>query len=356
MGNSTTNSPTKIRKIEKVCSIDSMQIRVPLEAINTYSPSLTENTLHVTLEGEVLEEVTNNRIHRVGELGLSLQVKSIRHTGRENIACLVLSAPSKILGSRYFDGINQDTFKIIHDAIIDSGLADISLDALLTRGVATDFDIKQDWYLPVDQDFGEYCKQQKKQAKPNTDIGKGCKVYNNAKAGRGIQFSTRRTATASYPFLKLYDKKRELISKSLLFTQSYLSGFEIDRLIRSEVTVKNRQQFKRVIGHANNSLGMVLSLPSDELEKFISHAEEVHLNKVTATRNKTEKYTGMKLAIYLAMAALLEDGKTLGEVEIILLGEGREKKDKQRTRKLIVELYENYLSTKKVHQSASKVA
>lgn len=344
---------SKITKVGQQCCIDSMQIRLPLSSVSSYSPSLTENTLHVTPSGEVIAELTNNRKHRVGELGLSLQVKKVRHEKRENIDCLILTAPTKLLGRHYFDGINQDTFRIIYDAIIGSELADVSLDALLTSGVATDFDIKRDSYLPGGMDFVKWCRMLKKQAKPTTDIGKGCKVYNNAKEGKGIQFNCRKTSTMASPFLKFYDKCRELHSNSLDFTKSNLRGHELTGLIRAEATVKNRQQVKRVLRTPDNSLGNILSLPSNELQKFLIHAQRVHLDKITAVREKSNEMKPLTLSVYNLAAHLFDTGMSFREVEKIVVGEGRKKKDKGRTKDLIAELHNHYLSKQKNGSEAS---
>jgi len=343
---------SKISKVSNQCTIDSMQVRIPLSDLSKHSSSLTDNTYLVTSTGEVISELTSNRKHQVGDKGLSLQIKGIRHKGRENIDCLVIGAPSKILGSQYFDGITNDSFRIIYDAIIGSGLVGVSMDALLSSGIATDFDIKKDSYFPGHMDFGQYCYHLKRQAKPTTDIGKGCKVYNNVNDGRGIQFSTRKTATAAYPFLKLYDKARELHTKSLSFTRECLPSYDITGLVRAEVTVKNRQQFKRVIKSADNSLGAVLSLSSNEMQMFLTHAQQIHIDKVTAYRPKSTEYTAMSLTLYRAVSIHLDSGMSFSQIQNLLL-EGRDKVDKSRTKKLLNEMHAYYLGEKKDALDAS---
>jgi len=343
---------TKIAKVGNGCTIDSMQIRVPLKDVESYAHSLTDTHYVVSSTGEVIETLEANRKHRVGDAGLSLQIKRLRHTGRENIDCLVIGAPSKILGRHYFDGITSDTFRIIYDAIKGSHLVNVSMDALFGAGIVTDFDIKQDMYLPGDINFSKYCYHLKTHSKPTTHIGRGCKVYNNAQHGQGIQFGTRKTATANYPFLKVYNKGLELQTKSLDFGRSHLQDVDTSRLIRTEVTCKNRQQFKAIVGAQVNNLTTVLSLPSNELRKFIEHAQRVHIDKITARPERTNTLTGMKLGVYNLMSLHLDAGGAFHKLERAYL-KGREKKDRQRSKKLLHELHGIYLLGKETSLETS---
>mgnify|MGYP000532189020 CR=1 FL=1 len=348
---------SKILLAPSHCTIDSLQIRVPLSDVESYSDSLTDNTYLVSSSGEVLEEREANRRHWTPDKALSMQVKRVRHSGSENLNCLQLTATSKLLGLHYLDGITSQTFGIVYDAIVGTGLVNLSYDSLLTQGVATDLDVKKDSYFPSDVDFAKYCKELEKASKPTRQIARGCKRYNNREQGRGIQFGIRKSATAAYPFLKLYDKRRELLTKSLDFAkENVLSVYDTERLVRTEATAKNREAFKRVLGTSDNSLGSALRLSPQALQKFIQHAVNVHIEKVTAPHNRetSNNLTGMKLGIYRWLESSLDSGVHFLEFSDTYL-QRRSKKDRQRSKALLSELHTMYLNSKKTSSESPKM-
>jgi len=187
----------------------------------------------------------------------------------------------------------------------------------------------------------------KKSAKLSSDLGKGCKVYNNNKQGRGIQFNTRPTSTVSSPFLKLYDKLAHLSSVYYDFTDKNLSGFDINGLVRSEATVKNKKHLQTVLGNdITNNLHTIVNLGQDELKMFVDHAKRIHIDQVTAYQTKKEDMTGNDLSMYRYIVLLLSLNKSFHQIQSLQLG-GREKKDKQRTKRKMNELYQRYLSEQK---------
>jgi hypothetical protein len=334
---------TKIAGVLNSPSIDSLQIRIPLSLVDDYSDSLTENTILISETGEVLEERTANRVHLTKDKALSFQVKNVRHSGRENISCVQIMATSKLLKGRYLDGINKDNFKIIQNAIQREGLIKIRPDVLLTQGLVTDVDIKADAYLPSHVDFVEYTKQLERDCRISSKIGEGCKRYNNQNQGQGIQFGTRKTATVSLPFFKVYNKCLELLTNSSEFTKENLSGNQdLSGLVRTEVTVKNREAFKRVLGTSDNTLGNLLSFSPTTLNQALTHAGNAHLSKITKYCSRTTQgLSGNSLTIYNFMQNCLESGMCLDQI-LELATTGHDKKGRQRSRLLINDLFNRY--------------
>lgn len=334
---------TKIDNVSSLATLDSLQLRVPLAAVNSYHDSLTHKTFLVSETGEVLEERATNRLHRSDNKALSVQIKNVRHSGRDNIPCLQIMATSKLLGRHYFDGITQDNFKIIYDAIQREGWVDLERDVLLTQGVATDIDIKTDAYLPSHVNFVEYTKQLERDCRVSSKIGEGCKRYDNKDQGQGIQFGTRKTATVARPFLKIYNKGLELETKSAEFNRDNIRGnWTTSGLIRTEVTLKNRQAFKRVLGTPDNSLGNLLSMSPKTLKQANVYAGNAHLSRITKYRSRTVKdLSGNSLIIYNLMQRCLESGMYLDDI-IELAIVGHDKKGRQRTRSLVKDLFNRY--------------
>jgi len=333
----------KIGRVSNFATVDSLQVRVPLVSVDNYADSLTENTFLVTSTGEVLEERTTNRVHLTKDKDLSFQVKNVRHSGRENIPCLQIMATSKLLGQRYFDGINRDTFQILYDAIQRQGLVDLRREVLLSQGLVTDVDVKIDAYLPEHVNFVDYTKQLERDCRISAKIGEGCKRYNNQDQGQGIQFGTRKTATVGRPFLKVYNKALELQTKSAEFNREHISGHhDIQGLVRTEVTMKNRESFKRVLGTSNSSLGSLLSFSPQTLNKAVTHAGNAHLSKVTKYQSRTSTgLSGNSLTIYNLMRNCLESGMCLEDV-IDIATTGHSKKSRQRARSLVKDLFSRY--------------
>lgn len=339
---------SKIIKVAGQCSIDSMKIRIPISDLISYDDCLTSPHYLYNSDSVLVKEIHSNQSVKVGDDGLSMQVSKVRHDGKNTVDCLLLTAPSKLLGKQYFDGITQDTFEIIYDLIIGSGYVNVSFDALLGRGVATDVDIKKDCYFPSDLEFHKYCRHLEKGTKLSAKIGEGCHVFNGPTTGQGIQWGERRRAKPGYPYLKYYSKEKHLQTAYLPFYLDNLRDKDIVGLVRKEVTVKDRQQFKNIIGHADTTLGSFLSLPSADLQKFIEHAERIHVDKVTAyqQRKTKEDLTGYDLGVFNLLVWSLSLGKSFYEIEKMYL-QGREKRDKTRHRKILMGLYERHLSQQK---------
>jgi hypothetical protein len=226
----------------------------------------------------------------------------------------------------------------------------------LTNAIATDIDIKKDLDFNSDHfkycdSFAEYCARLRSKAKPTTKIGQGVKMYNNEKSGQGIQFGIRSQSTVGYPFLKIYNKSLELETKSKDFADTYLNGIDYSNMIRVEMTIKNSNHIKRILGDSKNTLLNVLSYSQDDLRKFFKHAYKVHTSGVTAKRKSRSKLTGNKLVMYNYIKALDEKGLSRFDIEKLSIQDSPNRMNTSRIRELFSELYSMAMSEKKDSQN-----
>ena len=249
------NYPYPIR--ENGFGVDSFQLRLPLEKVKI-KQRLGKGTILVCQEtGEVLEEkVTKSYLDSWTGIKSTYQVKKQRF-GNMKVAgdFLLIGLNSKILGGRYFDGITDENILNVFAYVENSGIVSMSPDAFLD-GWCTDFDVKRD-LLPQEPVMG-IIKRLEKNAVPVKKARRGMSAYKK-KRNLGIQFALRTTDSDAYPFLKFYEKVRELKYHSMEFYQEYFLNVDLpSEILRCETTIKNKTHFKK-LGAKDNTLREVMS-------------------------------------------------------------------------------------------------
>ena len=176
-------------------------------------------------------------------------------------------------------------------------------------------------------------------------------MYNSKKLGQGVQFGIRSQSTIGYPFLKIYNKTLELETKSKDFANTYLNGIDYSNRIRAEMTIKNSNHVKRILGDSKNTLSNVLSYSQDDLRKFFVHAWRVHISGVTAKPKSRSKLTGNKLVMYNYIKALDENGLSRFDIEKLSIQDSPNRMHTSRIRELFSELYAMAISEKEDPQN-----
>ena len=122
-------------------------------------------------------------------------------------------------------------------------------------------------------------------AKPQKDLGNGCKVFTQGNH-LGIQFSRREnTAISTGPFIKFYHKGIEITkanNDNKLFYSKYLKEKKnIDEFlknrIRCEYTIKNKKHFK-IFGVEDTSLKSILDIKQETKQIMLNTILQTHLN------------------------------------------------------------------------------
>lgn len=146
---------------------------------------------------------------------------------------LVIILNTKMLKKRYFEGLTLNNVHDVYDEVIGLNLVSFSWEDFLTKSFCTDIDICMDYILNLNS-FNIQLNSLLDATPYSQARDRGYKRHNN-----GIEWNNRTTATNSNPFLKVYDKERELWIKSNVFAECYLKDEEMKDMKRIEFTIKD---------------------------------------------------------------------------------------------------------------------
>lgn len=324
-------------------SIDSFKIRIPIEQVEILKQEISSTkSLVNNLTGEVEREF-KERSYKVERDGIRLKFALESQVNSKQVVkdYLVILINSKLLQERYFEGITSDTIETIYLRLMAEQVVQFSYDTFLA-GEVTDVDYKKD---VSNEDFGTSIKLMVNYAKEHKQVNKGCNSFNQ-KTNKGIEFGSRKTATADYPYLKLYHKGLELIYNSNLFYDRYLkdTGVELQNMIRIETTVKNKKHFRKH-GIDCTKLNTVINLSQEQLEEIIQSTISKHLNKrkVVITKNRDE-LTPTEQIFLNTIYQFMDLGLNYLTIRHNLTANmSNEKKAKRRQQNKLDELYESYV-------------
>jgi hypothetical protein len=213
---------------------------------------------------------------------LSIAIESIR-TSLIQREYITLKITSKLLKERYYQGINLQTINNVKEYLNSVGIG-ITIEQLLKSEV-TDIDICKDFTLS-NNEYNLLINQIKKNTKASQEQNKGYNIFNQ-KDNKGIEFSSRKKATPTNPFFKIYNKF--LDSKSKKHSQ-YFENYKIEtetNLHRIELTLKNKKHFEKY--NLNNTLESFLSLSQKKLNQIVSSITSIHLNKISTNKMELRK-------------------------------------------------------------------
>lgn len=155
-----------------------------------------------------------------------------------------LTVSSKLLKERYFEGITKHNIELLYKEFISFNVFHCTLETFL-NGYMSDVDICINRYSENPQTFSDaldvLISQCGNKQKHLHKVSESMNV--------GLSFNKRDYAKPSIPFIKLYHKEFELLSKSAEFYNTYLFKHfakEIKNLTRIEVTIKNYAHKERL--------------------------------------------------------------------------------------------------------------
>ena len=299
--NETIKKRLTMSKIDKklLYSIDSLKLRIPLEHLKGYDASLNENLTVSNSDGVIEEEFKRkSKKYHLKNFSIHASINDVKVNSNTFKPSLVILLNSKILGSRYFEGLNLNTIEIAYNTIIDIGILDCSFDTFLKHSFASDIDIKKDYHLEKDE-YKELILATKLMTKESSQGAKGYQSFD-----MGIQWSQRETKSyKTNPFIKIYHKETELYTNSSEFTFKNLKEHEehIKNLFRIETTIKNRAHLRTLDLNLDTfNLNEILSISQSNLKKVISKAVNCHLlPRTKAMTFKTKKKMTPTNLIYL---------------------------------------------------------
>ena len=131
-------------------SIDSLKIRIPLFSLDSYDLDITRDIQQfANYEFDVIDREfkTNRKTYEFDNYKLTANIFRVN-----GIDCLILLVNSKQVGYKYFDGITNDTIKIIYNLCIHNQVMKCSYE-IFRQSAVTDIDIKKDFRFDTLPDY-----------------------------------------------------------------------------------------------------------------------------------------------------------------------------------------------------------
>jgi len=239
-------------------AIDSLKLRISLYNVKVINEVLGDD--YYVFSKRTGEEITDENFKRNAyfheEFGCKTFYKIENQINKQGIVLpyLTILFTSKILGADYFKGIQKPTLFQVYENIIKQEIVYMTFEDFMF-GECTDTDVKIDLIPRVEAK--DVINTIYSLAKPKKLAIEACSVYRQ-KSNLGIQFALRKTPKyIKAPYLKFYEKIRELKSKSIEFKENHLLKFELpNEVLRVETTIKNKKHFKH-LGQDNTTLNSV---------------------------------------------------------------------------------------------------
>ena len=348
--------------------IDSFKLRIPVSSVEILDDSIKANWILVNEETGMIDGAdfkrNGTRFNIDGiKTYFALERQMLKKSGSEEFLIILIN--SKILRRNYFSGITKKNIKTVYKYLISLQVVDFTFEDFL-NGNVTDCDFKKDGNFERDF-FKKMISDFVYMAKPQKDLGNGCKPFTHGNH-LGIQFSRREnTAITTGPFIKFYHKGIEITkgnNDNKLFYAKYLKEKKnIDEIltnrIRCEFTIKNKKHFK-MFEVEHTSLKSVLDITQDTKQFMLNSILNAHLNFPNAEgvyiSDRERKLNNVKptetLIIYLLDRVLKESFN----LELILNDALKDlnKIQKYRVAKRVRELSKLYLFTKNDYENNSK--
>ena len=356
---------TNVVKNPSESSVDSFKLRLQVSKLLGYDNSLNDH--YVTINQTTGEESDvfkkQSKKYELNHYSFYVSYnQNTRVSYSDYVDTITILINSKQLKERYFEGITRKNINLIYKEIIKLGIIDCDF-ATFLNGMPTDVDIKKDFRLEQDE-YKEVIKACSIMTKESSNRDKGFRVF-RAKDNYGIEWSIRTTSKyLTNPFLKIYSKDLELMTPTDKggandFYNKYLQGYDITNLKRIETTVKNKKHFESLdLGVKTNSLADLLNLSQESMNKILSISVNAHLSSRIKARTFTDK-TNMTPQKRLLLNSILgyttELNWSIAKVESLLLNGIENKVSKSRTKKLINELYNDYINNTDYDFKRSKV-
>ena len=344
-----TNTSYNLDSISSSFSVDSLKIRIPLSLVNYKEGLLGDKYLVVSdRHGDVVDDFKKDAYFKEYEGIKTYYRLEKQYTSQGRVDdFLTILLTSKLCKADYFSGINQNTINYVYEELISHNVVSFSYDSFM-KAECTDTDFKFD--LIPSRPAKEIIQVLENNVIPRKQACNGAMVYKR-KENLGIQFAMRKTPNFNkYPYLKFYEKIRELTYKSNDFFAHHIVPFSISdplpkELLRVETTVKNKKHFKK-LGHNYTNLNYVITNTSNIAKDAFQKAFSAHLpnyNGLHAPVAPSDKKLSPtdKILIHAIEDKIIEGNSVLKSIDILLKVSCVGKQQRYRMRKRLMELKEH---------------
>ena len=340
-------------------SIDSLKFRIPLSLLKSVNPQIQDIHFEGNLTTGEIDETSFKKKAKEFYITESVKVKALiqkRATALNyNEDCLIIYLNSKILGSKYFEGLTANNIELVFNQLTKLGLLDCSFDTFLDSE-CTDIDLKLDDSMSLYE--WKLLLEQFRKMSVNPERYKSFRPKKDNPLNIGLQFSQRTTRSYNKPFFKLYHKGGELKHNSTEFKNEYFSNIDdsvLTSLVRIETTIKDKKHAK-LLGIEKTTLQSLLLLKDEQKFQVFRKIFEKHLRpmEVHTLRPRTNQPT--EILLFNAIAYLIEVNKfSIDEVTKILLNGIECRKTRSRKKAEIMSIYEKHIQGSEIDVSVHKV-
>lgn len=234
--------------------LDSFTALVPFSAF-TKLPDFVDRVVHeVVLDEDELEVLTSN-------YGKPVKDRREGITTRSHVAdtfgmkCISITVNTKMLRSFASDGnrlnfINRNNVHLIVDHINEVLNSQIDVSNFIEHTKIFDLDITVDCRIN-DLDYNHLIRSLKSQKPALRTFKKKQKGILGEELLTGCQFVNRADGSISNPFVKIYTKLDELVSRSQEFWLLYLPEFSDPIYRRFEGTIRSRKHYQSITKSEN---------------------------------------------------------------------------------------------------------
>ncbi len=349
--------------------IDSLRIRLPLNLADNIDISIFDTYSEINNNTAEIDTEVRKSKHKeffISETRkVKLSIKNVRVSDSLTQECLIILLNSKFIGSRYFDGIFIENIHDIYLDLMSLNAFHVDFETFLQLE-CTDIDIKFDEEMNQNE-WNLLLNSFKRNTKASPHANKGYIPFpatTKEPLQNGLQYSDRKKATISRPFMKLYWKGGELLSNSLDFYNENLIHLfneeNITDVVRIEATIKNKNHASS-LGIKSTKLISLLKLSESELEnafrqiigKYIDNKSKL---KTLETNSSTAKITANTQIILNSLSVLLYDLNLTIECAVSRLTDGLKTRQTKSKKKIeLMSIYETHLKGTKEDQSNNNV-
>lgn len=309
--------------------IDSSKFYIDLDVLKAVN--LPKNfTIIDNDTGNIIDEFKKNSLqvnYKTHKIYIATITKELK---QGKIKKLMFYFPAKVANIDYFNGITKSVIIDVLLFLREQTYIDFDdVNNVFKNIYVKDLDIKKDMRFKRTQkdSLFEYNKDLKSRFNGLPDR---CIIFNNEKRGFGIQAHERITATTASPFLKFYDKSKELRSeKNRDFFNSLPDDLKNEIaenfIYRFEFTLKDNKFFKKFA--LSNRLEEVLEVRQITWQKIARYYLDTNFRyKVKKEYSKDELKPQEKILLHY----MVEDFKRKESIYSVRRKYINTQKDKQR--------------------------
>ena len=340
--------------------VDSLKLRIPFNEISIINSEIVDKIgVYNAESGEVIEEPKprnwyriekkNKRGEKLYSYKLSIENITLEKGRVSKYLCIQLN--SKILEKDYFKGLTPGTIEKAYNILMNERIVSFNLEAFL-NAESTDIDFKKDI---INEHFIKSIEVLYSMSIPYKKAKQGANIFRE-KDNKGIEWSNRRTATPTNPFLKLYHKGIQCVShKDMLpFYREHLRSGEMQSLeqiedrVRIEYTLKNKKHLRKY-GLVSHRLKDILSISQEKKNDMLKDIVKYHLEaREPQSIKPKEGLAPMDMILYSTMSDMVEN--TIRSKEDIVkkhIEFIEEKNARYRAKKRLNMIFDTYISTRK---------